>query len=129
MMDIPAMRSRTDCSFEELQEQRVVIVQRLDELGRGSIGNDKHGEEDGNNRTKLHWDHVMTEMVREHLSTLLNSEWNFFMPQAWLAIDFQKERQRHISTAKKTSKAVDSFHKTKDVKKLRKAKVNEQILF
>lgn len=45
--------------------------------------------------------------------------------QRWLADDFQKERQRHIANAKKLTKAVDTFHKTKDSRKLKKSKVND----
>eukprot|EP01032_Pedospumella_encystans_P030800 gene30800-34759_t len=45
--------------------------------------------------TEVHWDNVMKEM-------------------RWLADDFQKERQRHIGNAKKLTKAVDTFHGTKE---------------
>ena len=45
--------------------------------------------------------------------------------QGWLAADFQKERERHRANAKKISKAVDLFHKSKESKKIKKAKVNE----
>lgn len=41
----------------------------------------------------------------------------------WLAEDFQRERQRHIGNAKKVTKAVENFHKTKDARKLKKSKV------
>lgn len=42
--------------------------------------------------------------------------------QCWLANDFQKERQRHIGNAKKISKAIEQYHKTKEVKKAKKLK-------
>lgn len=44
--------------------------------------------------------------------------------QRWLADDFQKERQRHIGNAKKITKAVDTYHKTKDARKLKKSRVS-----
>lgn len=47
----------------------------------------------------------------------------FLWLQRWLADDFQKERQRHIANAKKLTKAVDTFHKTKDARKIKKSKV------
>jgi uncharacterized membrane protein len=43
--------------------------------------------------------------------------------QGWLAADFQKERERLKGNAKKIIKAVDLHHKTKDSKKIKKAKV------
>ena len=48
----------------------------------------------------------------------------FCLLQRWLAEDFQKERQRHIGNAKKMTKAVDLFHKSKDARKLKKSKVS-----
>lgn len=44
-------------------------------------------------------------------------------PQSWLAADFQKERERHRANAKRICKAVEVFHKTKESKKVKKAKV------
>ena len=43
--------------------------------------------------------------------------------QAWLANDVQKERLRHIANAKKLGKALESFEKVQETKKLKKAKV------
>jgi hypothetical protein len=48
----------------------------------------------------------------------------FVITQRWLAEDFQKERQRHIGNAKKLTKAVDVFHKTKEARKQKKVKVS-----
>ena len=43
--------------------------------------------------------------------------------QGWLASDFQKERERHRANAKRISKAVEVYHKTKESKKIKKQKV------
>ena len=43
--------------------------------------------------------------------------------QGWLAADFQKERERHRTNAKKISRSVDLYHKTKETKKIKKVKV------
>ena len=43
--------------------------------------------------------------------------------QGWLAADFQKERERHRTNAKKISRSVDLYHKTKETKKMKKVKV------
>ena len=42
--------------------------------------------------------------------------------QGWLAADFQKERSRHMVNARKVSRAVDVFHKTKEARDLKKEK-------
>lgn len=48
--------------------------------------------------------------------------------QCWLANDFQKEHLRHIGNAKKISKAVEQYHKTKDAKKIKKQKDEVQVM-
>eukprot|EP00601_Ochromonadales_sp_CCMP2298_P025528 CAMPEP_0173281656 /NCGR_PEP_ID=MMETSP1143-20121109/6362_1 /TAXON_ID=483371 /ORGANISM="non described non described, Strain CCMP2298" /LENGTH=244 /DNA_ID=CAMNT_0014219093 /DNA_START=63 /DNA_END=794 /DNA_ORIENTATION=- len=80
-------------------ERKEVVKARLGELS--SNGN----EEVQSILTKkdTHWDFVMKEM-------------------SWLANDFQKERLRHKANAKKLTKAVDMYHKTKEAKKLKKSK-------
>lgn len=52
-----------------------------------------------------HWDYVMKEME-------------------WLANDFQKERGRHSSNAKKITKGVETYAKTREIKRAKKAKVH-----
>ena len=52
-----------------------------------------------------HWDYVLKEME-------------------WLATDFQKERGRHSSNAKKITKGVETYSKTRELKRAKKAKVN-----
>ena len=54
----------------------------------------------------VHWDNLLREM-------------------AWLANDFQKERLRHQHHAKKVCRAIEMYHKTKDVKKEKKVKDDE----
>ena len=41
----------------------------------------------------------------------------------WLAGDVQKERQRHIGNAKKLIRSIESYAKIREIKKLKKAKV------
>eukprot|EP01038_Epipyxis_sp_PR26KG_P011354 gene11354-15225_t len=57
----------------------------------------------GKDTRQTHWDNLLQEMN-------------------WLANDFQLERQRHIASAKKIVRAVELYHKNKEVKKAKKGK-------
>ena len=90
---------------EELLQRRSEIEQRLCQLGSRTVE-----EKPMTWRVaETHWDVVLKEMV-------------------WLSNDFSKERQRHVSTAKKFTKAVDQFHKTKEAKRARKIKEDQLAL-
>lgn len=90
---------------DELLRRRSEIEHRLGELGSRSVE-----EKTMTWRVaETHWDVVLKEVV-------------------WLSNDFSKERQRHISTAKKFTKGVDQFHKTKETKRARKIKEDQLAL-
>ena len=83
--------------------RRAEIIERLLEMNGPSTSTNAVAVSTVPPKSLVHWDHVMQEM-------------------GWLAADFQKERKRHVDNAKKVSKAVDQYHRTKETKKLQKAK-------
>lgn len=56
-------------------------------------------------------------IISNYLLTISNCD------QRWLAEDFQKERLRHRTNAKKQSKLVEAFVSSKELRKLKKNKV------
>jgi hypothetical protein len=108
-----------------LQSRRASVYNRLEELGGlqpVSLSGGHALERNNAVSQSLHWDYVLKEMVSS-VYGLIGWWLNIVIFKAWLANDFGKERQRHVNNAKKVSKAVDTFHKTKETKKLRKVKV------
>ena len=61
-----------------------------------------------------------------HCSAMMDASdchWGFVLKEmSWLANDVLKERGRHLNQAKKLSKSIDTYHKSKDGRKLKKAK-------
>ena len=92
---------------EELIEKQSILQRRL--LGLGGWSELSVPEElpivpSAQKPNTCHWDYVLKEME-------------------WLATDFQKERGRHSSNAKKITKGVETYSKTRDLKRAKKAKV------
>ena len=99
-------------SYQQLLDRQQEINHRLDEVGISETGPAKR-KKGGKNKivttteeipytpkTDTHWDFVLKEMM-------------------WLGADFQGERKRQVSLAKKCASSVRQFHKTKETRRLR----------
>ncbi|KAL3929797.1 MAG: hypothetical protein SGBAC_012050 [Bacillariaceae sp.] len=94
-------------SHNELLEQKGMLQSRLDaievsDLRRRSTKN-KTASVDGipyKPKVDNHWDFLMKEMM-------------------WLGADFQGERKRQLSLAKKCASSVKQYHKTKETRRLK----------
>jgi hypothetical protein len=96
-------------SYSELSErkeelvnwlQRIEIKDVLSKRKKGKRGAPSSTEIPYTPKTDTHWDFVMKEMM-------------------WLGADFQGERKRQLSLAKKCASSVKQFHKTKEARRLR----------
>ena len=110
----------------DLEARKIEIERRLTSYGSlfGKNSNEQFFIE--NPKLETHWDCVLKEVVRMlyiscHVVHSYIIDFLLFI-QAWLANDFSAERLRHKANAKKVTKSVDLYHKTKEVKKAKKQK-------
>ena len=97
-------------TYAELEERKVKIKERLEviQINDGALKRkpktkkvaSSASEIPFNPKSDTHWDFVMKEMM-------------------WLGADFQGERKRQVSLAKKCAASVKQFHKTKETRRLR----------
>eukprot|EP00980_Cylindrotheca_fusiformis_P001317 scaffold333_cov133-Cylindrotheca_fusiformis.AAC.43 len=97
-----------DLSFPELLERKQAILERLQRIEIKDAPRKKTAKQKSTSsedipyspKTDTHWDFVMKEMM-------------------WLGADFQGERKRQLSLAKKCASSVKQYHKTKETRRLR----------
>lgn len=95
-------------SYPELLDRKEDILTRLESIEIKDAPRKKPGKQKNSSsceipyapKTDTHWDFVMKEMM-------------------WLGADFQGERKRQHSLAKKCASSVKQYHKTKETRRLR----------
>jgi hypothetical protein len=89
-----------DCKEDTLGRMQSIVIK---DVPRKKVGKQKNAVSDDipyTSKTDTHWDFVMKEMM-------------------WLGADFQGERKRQLSLAKKCASSVKQYHKTKEARRLR----------
>ena len=94
----------------DVYERNNYLVKRLQDInGNGTVSNETPN--------KVIFDKIYIDQLSSlHRDYLLKE-------MTWLAGDFQKERSRHVSNGKKVAKSIEFFHKGKEVKEIKQAKV------
>ena len=114
---MPQMEIETQ---ESLLERKCAIQDRLKEIAGTPLPAKELADIV---KVDYHWDILMKEMVRVFFCGLYTRPYIFPGTQKWLSNDFSNERTRLRNNCKKIAKAVDSYHKTKDARLAKKAKV------
>jgi protein required for attachment to host cells len=89
-----------DCKQDTLGRLQGIVIK---DVPRKKAGKQKNAASNGipyTPKTDTHWDFLMKEMM-------------------WLGADFQGERKRQLSLAKKLASSVKQYHKTKEARRLR----------
>ena len=107
--------------YEALVQRRAVLTARQRELCGVPLPAFERPVEP--EKPVCHWEQLLKEMVNRY------PEYHDYVPrdallsQKWLANDFSNERTRHRNNSKKAMKAIEVYHKTKDSRNAKKAKV------
>eukprot|EP00934_Nitzschia_sp_Nitz4_P002540 Nitzschia sp. Nitz4//scaffold91_size79674//8876//15610//NITZ4_005356-RA/size79674-processed-gene-0.29-mRNA-1//1//CDS//3329560067//2530//frame0 len=122
------MMAKPSNPLTDLQQRKEAIEQRLEEIGVGeapvSLVQKAKATKRGSKAAKKSDAVVDPAELARHLIPCspksIDTHWDFVMKEMmWLGADFQGERKRQVSSAKRLASSVKQFHKTKETRRLR----------